>query len=58
MARRASLQATPDGIGNVTITGFDPSKDVIELQQALQNTNPYSGQDDAHGNAVITFDGR
>jgi hypothetical protein len=47
----------PGAIGAVTITGFDPSKDVIVLQQAFQNTNPYSVNDDAHGNAVITFQG-
>jgi hypothetical protein len=48
-------QSTPGGIGNVTITGFDPSKDVIVLQQALENTNPHSVADNASGNAVISF---
>ena len=49
-------QTKPGGIGNVSITGFDPSKDVIVLQQALQSTNPYSVHDDpVTGNAVITF---
>jgi hypothetical protein len=49
-------QSKPFGIDSVTITGFDPSKDVIVIQQALENTNPlsvtYGG-----GNAVITFSG-
>jgi hypothetical protein len=49
-------QSMPGGIGNVSITGFEPSKDVIVIQQALENTNPlsvaYGG-----GNAVITFSG-
>src|SRR5262249_43909307 len=49
------FQNQPGGIGAVTITGFDPSKDVIQIQQALQNTNPLQVHDDAHGNAVITF---
>jgi hypothetical protein len=52
-----SDQASPGGIGAVTITGFNPTKDVIVLQQLLQNTNPYSVADDAQGNAVITFQG-
>jgi hypothetical protein len=51
-------QSKPGGIGHVTITGFNPSKDVIVLQQALENTNPLSVQDDpVTGNAVITFNG-
>jgi hypothetical protein len=39
----------------VTINGFDPSKDVLQLPLAVQNT--YSAQDDVHGNAVIKFQG-
>lgn len=50
-------QSVPGGIGAVTITGFNPSRNVIELQQALLTTNPFSATDDAHGNAVVTFSG-
>ena len=51
-------QSKPGGIGHVTITGFNPSKDVIVLQQALENTNPLSVHNDpVTGNAVITFNG-
>ena len=50
-------QTTGGNIGAVTITGFNPSKDVIVIQQALvpgQNVLP--AHDDVHGNAVITVD--
>jgi hypothetical protein len=49
-------QSRPGGIGYVTITGFDPSKDVIVIQQALEKTNPLSFTD-VGGNATITFSG-
>jgi hypothetical protein len=55
--RNGNDESKPGGIGTVTITGFNPSKDLIVIQQTLQNTNPYSVHDDAHGNAVITFQG-
>jgi hypothetical protein len=49
------FQNTPGAIGSVTITGFDPSKDVIQLQQPFFNDlqiNP-----DGHGNTIISFSG-
>jgi uncharacterized protein (TIGR03118 family) len=48
-------QTAAGKIGGVTINGFDPSKDVIQLTKTLvpgQNVLPAT--DDAHGNAVIT----
>jgi Ca2+-binding RTX toxin-like protein len=48
-------QTVPSTIGAATINGFDPSKDVIVMQQTLAST--FSVQDDVHGNAVITFAG-
>jgi hypothetical protein len=49
-------QSKPGGIGHVTITGFDPSKDLIVLPQTLENSNPLIVHDDpVTGNAVITF---
>ena len=45
----------PHLIGAVTINHFDPSKDVIVIQKALATS--FNAQDDAHGNAVITFNG-
>jgi len=48
-------QTVPSTIGAVTINGFDPSKDVIVMQQTLAST--FSVHDDVHGNAVITFAG-
>jgi hypothetical protein len=48
-------QTTAGNIGAVTITGFDPSKDVIVIQKALAAS--FSATDDSHGNVVITFPG-
>ena len=45
----------PHPIGAVTINHFDPNKDVIVIQKALATS--FNAQDDAHGNAVITFNG-
>jgi hypothetical protein len=50
-------QTTAGNIGAVTITGFNPSKDVIVIQQALVPTkNVLPAHDDVHGNALITVD--
>jgi uncharacterized protein (TIGR03118 family) len=48
-------QTTAGNIGAVTINHFDPSRDVIVMQQTLAST--FSAHDDVHGNAVITFAG-
>jgi len=50
-------QTVAGNIGAVTINGFNPSKDVIQLTTTLvpgQNVLP--AHDDANGNAVITVD--
>jgi hypothetical protein len=47
-------QTTPGNIGAVTITGFDPNKDVITFSNQL--TTSVSFHDNAQGNAVITVD--
>ena len=48
-------QTTPGtNLGQATITGFDPQKDVITFSSQL--TTSVSYQDDAHGNAVVTVD--
>jgi hypothetical protein len=47
-------QTTPGTIGQATIIGFDPQKDVITFSSQL--TTSVSYHDDAHGNAVITVD--
>lgn len=50
----STTQGTPgDAIGQVTIKGFDPSKDVIGLKAGFYNN--YQVNDDSHGNAVISF---
>jgi hypothetical protein len=48
-----SAQEQPGGIGAVTITGFQPGKDVIKIQTTLATS--FNATDDAHGNAVVTF---
>jgi hypothetical protein len=53
--RSPSATATAGFIDAVTINGFDPSKDVIVMQQTLAST--FSVHDDVHGNAVISFAG-
>jgi hypothetical protein len=47
------FQGAPGGIGAVTINGFNPTKDVIQIQQSLATT--FNATDDVHGNAVVTF---
>jgi Ca2+-binding RTX toxin-like protein len=47
------FEKQPGGIGAVTITGFNPSKDVIVIQQTLATS--FAAHDDVHGNAVVTF---
>jgi hypothetical protein len=50
----STAQGTPgDAIGQVTIKGFDPSKDVIGLNAGFYHN--YQVNDDSHGNAVISF---
>ena len=44
-------QTTPGTIGKVTINHFDPSKDVITIQNSLPTNVTYH---DVNGNAVIT----
>jgi len=46
-------QTTAGTIAQVTITAFNPSKDVIVIQSKLATS--FTAQDDAHGNAVVTF---
>jgi VCBS repeat-containing protein len=47
-------QTTPGNIGAVTITGFDPAKDVITFSNQLSTSVSY--HDNAQGNAVVTVD--
>jgi Ca2+-binding RTX toxin-like protein len=47
-------QTTPGNIGAVTVTGFDPGKDVITFSTQL--TTSVSYHDNAQGNAVVTVD--
>jgi hypothetical protein len=47
-------QTTPGTIGQATITGFDPHKDVITFSNQL--TSSVSYHDNAQGNAVVTVD--
>ena len=47
-------QTTPGTIGQATITGFDPHKDVITFPNQL--TSSVSYHDNAQGNAVVTVD--
>jgi Ca2+-binding RTX toxin-like protein len=47
-------QTTPGNIGAVTVTGFDPGKDVITFSTQL--TTSVSYHDNAEGNAVVTVD--
>jgi probable HAF family extracellular repeat protein len=49
-------QTTAGTIGAVTITGFDPSKDVIQFQTALVPTQNVLPAHDVNGNAVIAVD--
>jgi Ca2+-binding RTX toxin-like protein len=50
-------QTTAGSIQAVKITGFDPSKDVIQLTTTLvPSQNVLPTHDDAQGNAVITVD--
>src|SRR6478736_4439316 len=47
-------QTAAGSVGAVTINGFNPSKDVIQIQSALATS--VTPVDDSHGNAVITID--
>jgi hypothetical protein len=49
-------QTTAGNIGAVKITGFDPTKDVIQLTTALVPTKNVLPAHDVNGNAVITVD--
>jgi Ca2+-binding RTX toxin-like protein len=48
-------QTVAGTIGAVTITGFDPGKDVMLFKQAL--ATGFTATDNAQGNAVVTFTG-
>jgi len=50
-------QSKPGGIGAVTITGFDTSKDVIVLQKALATDFNHLNFQDVSGNTVVTIQG-
>jgi hypothetical protein len=50
-------QSKPGGIGSVTITGFDPSKDVIVLQQKLATDFNHLNFNEVSGNTVVTIQG-
>jgi len=50
-------QSVPAGIGQVTITGFNPSKDVIVLQQALATDFSHLTFTPVNGNTVVTING-
>src|SRR5215813_14870746 len=47
-------QTTPGNIGAVTVTGFDPNKDIFTFSSQL--TTSVSYHDNAQGNAVVTVD--
>jgi hypothetical protein len=47
-------QTTPGNIGEVTVTGFDPDKDIFTFSSQL--TTSVSYHDNAQGNAVVTVD--
>ena len=47
----------PGGIGHVSITGFDPSKDVIVLQKSLATDFSDLTIQQVSGNTVITIQG-
>jgi uncharacterized protein (TIGR03118 family) len=49
-------QTAAGSVGAVTINGFNPSKDVIQIQSALATS--VTPVDDSHGNAVITIDSK
>jgi Ca2+-binding RTX toxin-like protein len=50
-------QSKPGGIGVVTITGFDATKDVIVLQQTLATDFSHLNFQDVSGNTVVTIQG-
>ena len=50
------VQTTAGTIGAVTITGFDPNKDVIQLTKTLVPSQNVLPAQDVNGNAVIHVD--